>query len=203
MEFTINNVFKSAVQRGIKYAIPVFLNAVFWLLTIWIPYLNVGTTIGLFIGVVAKVSRDEEVEITEIFKPEYRKNMGEFFLVTGFISAGMFMGFLFFIIPGYVIGIAWMFAPFFVVDKNINPSEAISKSNSITYGKKWTIFFTYLVVSIILFIVFTLVGIIGTQLVKIPAIGDFLSVVLIIATVGFSICVQMATTATIYGELAK
>ncbi|HPB83069.1 MAG TPA: hypothetical protein PK200_13605, partial [Spirochaetota bacterium] len=105
MEFNVGTLIQNAFQRGIKYFVPVFLNSIFWILTIWIPYLNVGTTIGLMVGVVAKMSRDEEVSITEIFDAKYRKNMGEFFLVIGLVNAGVMVGFMFMFVPATVIAL--------------------------------------------------------------------------------------------------
>lgn len=123
MEFTLVNIINNSFQRGLKYIVPVFVNAILWVLTIWIPYINVGTTIGMTIGVAAKMSREEEIGMTEVFKPEYRKYMGEYFLVMGFMMAGIFAGFAFLYIPGIVISIAWMLAPLFVIDKGLTATS--------------------------------------------------------------------------------
>ena len=72
---------ENSIKKGLKYLVPVLVNSLLWVLTVWIPYINIGTTIGLVAGVLAKMSRDEEVSLTEIFNPEYRKPMGEFFLL--------------------------------------------------------------------------------------------------------------------------
>ncbi len=200
MELTLQNILQNAIQRGIKYLIPVFVNTVLWILTFWIPYLNVGTTIGLTIGIITKMSRDENVEMTEIFKPEYRKNMGEYFLVVGFIMAGIMAGFVFFIIPGYVIAIAWMLAPLFVIDKNMTPIDAISKSNSVTYGKKWTIFFSLVLVYIAGYIAIAIVAFIFG---KIPAIGGILVMLWMIAGMAFLATVAMSVISVIYGVLSR
>lgn len=132
---TVGGIFTNSIKRGLQNLLPILVNTVLWILTLWIPYLNVGTSIGMMAGVVAKMSRGETISMTEIFNPVYRKRMGEFFLVVGLMFMGILSGFMFFIIPGYVIGIAWMLAPLFVVDKELNPLEAINKSNTVTYGK--------------------------------------------------------------------
>jgi hypothetical protein len=121
--FTIANIIKVGIQRGLKNLVPVLVNTVLWIVTIWIPYLNVGTTIGLWVGVIAKMSRDEEISMTEIFNPAYRKRMGQYFLVWGFMMAGIMMGMIFLYIPGIVIAIAWMLAPLLVIDKEV-PGDA-------------------------------------------------------------------------------
>lgn len=138
-QLTISSIVTNGVQQGIKNFVPLLLTSILYILTIWIPYLNVGTTIGL-IGMVAKLGRSETMSPTEIFNPSYRKSMGEFFLVTAFVIFGTIAGTAFLIIPGYVIAIAWGQATLLVLDKGMDPMSAIKKSNDITYGKKWTIF---------------------------------------------------------------
>jgi uncharacterized membrane protein len=122
------------------------VNTLLWLVTIWIPYLNIGTTIGMIAGILVKASRDEPISMTEVFDPRYRKYMGEFFLTAGLVGAGTAVGFALFIIPGYVIAIAWSLSLLLVVGKEKNPAEAISLSNKLTYGNKGAIFLSSLVV---------------------------------------------------------
>lgn len=157
MELTVSGVITNSISKGLKNAVAIVVNAVLWVLTIWIPYLNVGTTIGLMVGIVAKIARNEPIGMTEIFDPKYRKRMGEFFLTSGFVYLGTYIGAIFMIVPGIVIGIAWSLAILLVIDKEQNPMDAINNSNSMTYGKKWTIFLSYLVVGIVLAIVFGIV----------------------------------------------
>ncbi len=158
VELTVTGVITNSINKGIKYAVPVVVNALLWLLTIWIPYINVGTTIGLMFGIVAKISRDEPVGMTEIFDPKYRKRMGEVFLTGGFVYLGSSVGALFFLAPGLVIATAWSLGILLVVDREMDPMEAISTSNTLTYGKKWTIFLSYLVVGVVLAIAFGIVS---------------------------------------------
>ena len=202
--FTVGSIIKTAFERGIKNLLPVLVNAVLWIITIWIPYLNVGTTIGMTAGVVAKMSRGETIAMTEIFDPQYRKRMGEFFLVIGFIFLGIFAGFIFFIIPGYVISLSWILAPLLVVDKKMNPIEAIHKSNSLTYGKKWTIFFGLLVVGLCGVIALGMIfWIIALLVNKLGIFGSILLALFYIAGYAVFISIQMAAMSYIYGKLAK
>jgi hypothetical protein len=202
--FSIDGIIKTALERGIKNLLPVFVNTVLWIITIWIPYLNVGTTIGMTAGVVAKMSRGETIAMTEIFNPQYRKRMGEFFLVVGFMFLGIFAGFIFFIIPGYVISLSWSLAPLLVVDKMMNPIDAIHKSNSLTYGKKWTIFFGLLTVGLCGVIALGIVfWIFALLLNKIGIVGSILLALLYITGYAVFISIQMAAMSYIYGKLAK
>ncbi|MBN2534435.1 MAG: hypothetical protein JXB88_16235 [Spirochaetales bacterium] len=151
-ELTVGSIVKGAFEKGTKNLVPILINYLLWLLTLWIPYINIGTTICI-LTLAAKVSKDEPISNTEIFNPVYRKRMGEFFLAGSFIGMGVGMGMLFFIAPGIVIALAWSLALLLVVDKELNPLEAINKSNTLTYGKKGTIFLGILVISVIIAVV--------------------------------------------------
>jgi len=144
---------KDGIEIGVKNIGPILVNLILWILTCWIPYLNVGTSIGLFVGIISKASKGEAIPFTEIFDPKYRRYMGEYFLVCGLVGIGVVTGFLCLIIPGYVIAIAWCFAPMLVIDKGKNPTEAITISNNITYGNKGRICGIMFIISLVISIV--------------------------------------------------
>ncbi len=201
---TIGGIIQNSYKRGFQNLAPVLVNTLLWILTIWIPYLNVGTTIGLTTGVVSKMSRGETISNTEIFNPDYRKYMGEFFLVVGLMFLGINAGILFFIIPGIVISVAWLFAPLLVVDKRMNPMEAIHRSNEITYGKKWTIFLGYLIVVIATMIALGIIlGILSRILIHLGAVGSFLTAVFGILGYAALGSIAMASMSYMYGELNR
>ena len=184
---------RDGFELSIKNIGPVLVNLLLWVITLWIPYLNVGTTIGLFSGIVIKLSREEEISFTEIFDPRYRKYMGEYFLTAGLLFLGVFGGFLFLIIPGFIISIAWSFALVLVIDKEVNPTEALSMSNKITYGNKGRIF----LISIILSVIFSVVS---TVLSKIDnGFAVFLLVILFI----FEMLVSIGIQASMYKQLMR
>jgi len=81
-ELTVGGIISAGFQRGFKYVVPVVVNVILWILTIWIPYINLGTTIGLFVGLVVKMKNGEDLSMTEIFNSRYRKNMMGFFLTS-------------------------------------------------------------------------------------------------------------------------
>jgi len=167
-KFTIDGIIKGGIEIGLKNAVAIVVNAILWLLTIWIPYLNVGTTIGMTVGIVAKASKGETIGMTEIFNPEYRKYMGEYFLTYGLVFIGVFVGLVFMVGPGIIIALAWSQALLLLIDKAKNPMEAISLSNKVTYGKKGTMFLAFLVVVVavsILSAIFQMIPVVGTLLV--------------------------------------
>lgn len=195
-QLTVGGIISNAIQIGMKNLASIVGAVILWLITIWIPYLNVGTTIAI-IGLVVALSKGGVISPTEIFNAKYRKNMGEFFLLLAFLYFGTTMGYLFVIIPGIVISIAWSQAIYLLIDKNMNPTQAITVSNQITYGKKWTIFFAYLILAIAMVIaIWLLVTIFG-------AIADFLGFLAgLVGYIAF-FAVMMAAAAYTYGELSK
>ncbi len=191
-KLTIDGIIKEGIGIGLKNALAIVVNAILWILTIWIPYLNVGTTIGMCVGIVAKASKGETIGMTEIFNPAYRKYMGEFFLTYGLMMMGIGAGLLFFFGPGIVIAIAWSQALLLTVDKQKNPTEAITLSNKLTYGKKGTIFLAQLVFAIA-------VGIASAIFGMIPYLGVVLSLALML----ISIFVSIGMNAYIYKVLCS
>ncbi len=110
---------------------------------------------------------------------------------------GTIIGLVFFIVPGYVIAIAWSLSLFLVVDKEMNPTEAITKSNSVTYGNKWTIFGGMLVLGLIIFIAIAVVGWILSM------IHFVLSGLAIIVMALIAKSIYMCAWGYVYGTLAR
>jgi len=136
---TVGGIISNGVAIGLKNALSLIGATVLWLLTIWIPYINVGTTIGLFACVIT-MSKGGIMSPLEIFDGKYRRYMGEFFILMGLNQMAIFMGIIFLVIPGIVIAIAWSQALYLLIDRRLDPMDALKTSNDITYGHKWTIF---------------------------------------------------------------
>lgn len=130
------------IKDGIALAFVNYLSliavVVLYVLTIWIPYLNVGTTIAIA-SLPAEMAKGAVINPLFIFNGKYRKNMGEFFILIALEVGAILLGLIFGIIPGLVLGVAWMFAEVLFVDKDMNALDAIRESNRITYGNKWRI----------------------------------------------------------------
>ena len=187
---------KEGIAIGSKNIGSILVNIILWVLTCWIPYLNVGTTIGLMTGIVSKASKGEIIPMTEIFDPKYRKYMGEFFLTSGLIGMGIGVGMVLFIIPGIVIAIAWSLALLLVVDKSKNPTEAISLSNQCTYGNKLRMVGVYLLPAIAFALLMGLFSLIAVAV-------AFLGVLLILALSFFYCFVMIGLLAAIYKRLTE
>ncbi|MCL1911363.1 MAG: hypothetical protein FWG13_04075 [Leptospirales bacterium] len=190
-QITVVGILKDGTQIGIKNLLPVFVNFLLFALTCWIPYINIGTLIGM-INLPAKMSKDETLSFTEIFNPVYRKYMGEGFLTLSLMVGGICAGYMLFIIPGIVISIAWSLALLLVFDKGMDPIAALRKSNDLTYGNKLMIFLSILAYSILMSIVMSILSLI-------PAVGPILAFIFLLAAGSL----LMGVHAYIYRELTK
>ena len=158
MNVSVSRAIGDTYSIALKNIPSIFAAAILWVITIWVPYINVGTTIALFNGLPLELSRGEVINPLSIFDGKYRKFMGEYFICVSLMTAATAIAVLFLIIPAIVIGIGWMFAVLLLVDREMNPTEALAASTRYTYGYKWTIFFSALLVTIILLVIY-LVGI--------------------------------------------
>jgi uncharacterized membrane protein len=69
------------------------------------------------------------------------------------------IGLILFIIPGIILGIAFRFYPFFIVDKNMGPIESIKASYAATKGSWLDIFLLLVIDVLIVFVGAVLLGI--------------------------------------------
>ncbi|MEG1685668.1 MAG: hypothetical protein RR319_06980 [Bacteroides sp.] len=155
-KISISQVLLEGTKVGFKN-LPSLIGAfILWILTIWIPYVNVGTTIAISTLPIA-LSKGKVVSPTFIFDAKYRQYMGEYFTLLGMMFMALIPAFFFLIIPGYTILISWSLALYIMIDKGIAPGEALVKSNKATYGYKWTIFGIFLVIGLFSYALFAIV----------------------------------------------
>lgn len=139
---------------------------ILYILTIWIPFINVGTTIAMASLPIA-LSKGKVVSPTFIFDAKYRKYMGEFFTLIGLKAIALIPAYLFLIIPGIIISIGWSLAIYILLDKEVAPGEAMIQSNKATYNYKWTIFGVSIIIALavgLLSWLFGLMGVVGSIL---------------------------------------
>jgi len=89
--------------------------------------------------VFLKAMRDQKFEIKEMFlgfKDKYLNIILANLLTIAIVVAGIFL----LIIPGIIFAIKLIFVPFLVMDKNLDPVEAVKESWRMTKGYGWTIF---------------------------------------------------------------
>ena len=139
--------FKDAITIGVKNAPSVIAAVALFLVTIWIPYINIGTFIAITL-LPTQLAKGEVINPLGIFDSKYRRYMGEFLITMGLMVIPIYIDFIFMIIPGIVLSLAWSLAYYFLIEKGKNPIEALKASNDATYGSKWTMFAVALVFGI-------------------------------------------------------
>ena len=174
--------------------------AALYLVTIWIPYLNVGTTIAMA-SLPAEIAKGKLIDPLFIFDSKYRKNMGEFFILMALMSGAISVGFLFMGIPGLVISVAWSFASVLFVDKDMSALDALRESNRLTYGNKWRIFGAEFLLCILLGIAMAIIGAIFSigDVEWLIGIGTLINVVLVL----FAVPAICGVEASIYKQLTS
>ena len=186
---------KDSVAIGVKNAPSVIAAVALWRITIWIPYLNVGTTIAITL-LPTQLAKGEIVNPLGIFDSKYRRYMGEFFITMGLMIFPIFIGVLFMVIPGIVLSIAWSLAYFFLFEKKKNPMQAISASNEATYGSKWTMFFVLLAFVVAAYVI---AGIFAWICAAIDA--GFITFVVMLALVAVIMSISLAINASFWRQL--
>ena len=167
---------------GLKNVGSLLLMAFLYVITFWIPYLNVGTTIGFYKNIIA-LSKGEEVVPTSIFSKENFKNLGDFFLLMGLQTAGIGAAAVFFLFPALVVSLAWQFAMYFFLDKGTSPLKSLSVSYDATLGEKWRLFFVYLACCVV-------ISLVACLLVMIPKVGGVLVFLFVLASFAIVIGVE-------------
>lgn len=178
----ITQTIKDGIQYGLKNFISLLLMVLLYILTCWIPYLNVGTTIGLYKAIIG-IGRGDVVDPLSIFDNDNFKNIGNFFLLEGFVAIGTIAAAAFMFLPAIIISIAWGFAIYFLIDKRVSPLKALQLSYDSTFGNKWRIFFLELLCALLIGIVCGLLGII-------PKVGPALAVIASILCAAIMVAVQ-------------
>ena len=140
------------VGIGVKNAISLILTCFLGILSVLIPYLNIGVLIALY-SLPVELSKGHIINPRFIFEKKYRSNMGEFFILMGLMIMAFIPAFLLCIVPGCVLSIAWSLAVLLFVDKGVSAMDALHLSNKLTYGNKWRIFAINLILTVTLCII--------------------------------------------------
>ena len=194
----------ATIKDGLAIALinylSLILTVVLYFVTIWIPYLNVGTTIAVS-SLPAEMAKGTVINPLFIFDSKYRRNMGEYFILSALMTGAILVGFLFGIIPGFVISVAWSFAVVLFVDKDMSAMDALHEPNRLTYGHKWRIFgIEFLLVLFLELVVVIIQCIFGIGEVSwLETIGTILIIILSI----FAVPAILGVEASIYKQLTS
>lgn len=120
-----------------------------WFNLLWIfPVAIIGLAYGfLFKPVInygekylfLKAMRDEEADLKTLFEG-FKSNYLKIVLANLIVVALTVIGFIMLIIPGIVILVRLAFVPYLVMDKDMEPMQAVEKSWQLTRGHGWKIF---------------------------------------------------------------
>lgn len=197
---TVMGVINEGTSLGLKNFVSIFVAYILFILTSWIPYINVGTSIALInLPITLSKSNNSTISPTFIFDGHYRKYMGEFFNLMGLMAISLIPAFLFLIIPGIIISYGWSQAYYLMFDKEIAPSEAMMQSTKITYGYKSTLFWIDLLIVVVVSIFFGIINFL-TMLVTNSPIITMIFMVIIISLVAV---IRVGCAAVAYRELQK
>ena len=192
-KIALAKVLTEGFSIGIKNFVSLFVATLLWIVTIWIPFINVGTTIAIK-SVPIELSKGRIISPLFIFDKKYRQYMGEFFNLIGLMMISLIPAFLFMIVPGIIINISWSLAIYIMLDKEVSPSDALIMSNKATYGYKWIIFGVSVVLGVCFFIVNLILGLIPL---------GFLSAILSLLLTCVYQVVNLGCEAVIYRDLTK
>ena len=186
---------RDAIYIGVKSAPSIIAALVLFLITIWIPYLNIGTFIAITL-LPTQLAKGEVINPIGIFDSKYRRYMGEFFITTGLMEFPILIACLFLYIPGIVLSLSWSLAYYFLIEKGKNPMQAIKATNDATYGSKWNMFFIMLDVGIMFGVAFGIFGAICSLI----NVG-FITFVLMFVLIVLALSISMAVNASIWKQL--
>ncbi len=181
-KINVMDTIKDGIQLALKNVLSLILLVILYVLTVWIPYLNVGTTVGLYKAVIA-MSRGEVVDPVSIFDKDNFKFFGNMFLLLGFQTVGITAATAFMFVPGIILSIAWGFAMYLLIDKGVSPLKALTASYDITLGEKWRIFAINLLVGLI-------IGLVSGLFTLIPKVGFVFTILVVIVGCALAVAVE-------------
>ena len=181
-KINVMDTIKDGIQLALKNVLSLILLVILYVLTVWIPYLNVGTTVGLYKAVIA-MSRGEVVDPVSIFDKDNFKYFGNMFLLLGFQTVGITAATAFMFVPGIILSIAWGFAMYLLIDKGVSPLKALTASYDIPLGEKWRIFAINLLVGLI-------IGLVSGLFTLIPKVGFVFTILVVIVGCALAVAVE-------------
>ena len=194
-ELEVVPAIQDAVVMGVKNAFPLTLTVLLYVLTIWIPYLNVGTSIAMA-TIPGKLAQGQIINPVFIFDAIYRRRMGSFFLQTGLLSMMFSAAAAFMIVPAIVLSIMYSLALYIMIDENADAIESMKMSEKVTYGFKMRIFLISLLFGIVFIICAALI-------VALFSLTDSLFITILsgVIMIILFICCYTALNAVIYRNL--
>ena len=168
LEIGVGAIITNAFKIGFQNWGNIILAILLFIITFWIPYLNIGAYLGLS-GFIVTMSKGKKINATDMFNSYYLKKIGDiallyFLFYGGFLGLAMilwefgsYIALFTGVVPLIVIYYSWYVSSFLILDKDLGALKVLEISNRITYGYKGTIFGAHILMGIIFFSV-TLFG---------------------------------------------
>lgn len=156
--------YEGAMIANEKYIL-ILVNTIIMLLTIAtagvtiIGLLIVPAIIGGYLDSLIRITRNQPAKIGDFFKIVFKKK--RFWALTGgyyLAYLGILVGFVFLIVPGIYLSVAWLFVWYLLVDKDLSIKKTFATSRHLIHNK--TGFWNTLVVSFLLTVTTTIVSLI-------------------------------------------
>lgn len=188
---TLFDAFGVATKNFVSIVIAVAL----WLVTIWIPYINVGTTIAIC-NLPVELSKDGIINPLSIFDSKYRHQMGEFILLESIIFLCIFVSMIFLFVPAIVISFSWSQAILLLLDKQMNWAQCLTESNRMTMGYKFKMFLLYGAMGSVVWLIFTIASTIFSGM------SSFMFILFLLICI-LAMSFRVSLDAVVYRELSK
>lgn len=147
-----------AITNGLKNSISIIIALFLFLITCWIPYLNVGAFIAIA-NMPIILSKGKLISPTFIFDSKYRRQMGDYFIYIGISGMAILFAYPFtFGVASIILSFSWTLAPMLILDKGMNPIEALNLSNKYMRGHRRTTFLAILCIYLVLPVLVAMVG---------------------------------------------
>lgn len=197
---SVGLIIANGFSLGFKNFFSIVGAFILWIITLWIPYLNLGTTVGLY-ALVVKISRGEKFSPITIFDRTYRRIFPEFFVLLAVTFVAELAGIILFFIPGYILSLVWCISFFLLIDKGMSVEDSLKNSNKATYGYKWNIFGGIIILNIIFFVAMIIIKLASISFHS--SIPSLIFMVLLILIILIYLSVTWGAYGHIYRELSK
>ncbi len=101
-----------------------------------------------------------------------RRGFARFWSIVGvsiLVSLGIFVGLILFIVPGIILALRWAVALPACVVENLGPLAAMRRSAELTKGHRWQIFGMFVLIMLVFFVAFAIIGgLIGSGVLAAP-----------------------------------
>ena len=166
---SFNLSFSEGFSSGLRNSLSLLAAMLLFVLTCWIPYINLGAFIAL-VSLPAHWARNESFSPLSIFDSKYRRLIGDYVILMSVRASALLICLIFFYVPAIVMGVAWSLSDLFCIHKGKSFLDSLRASNQATYGHKWMISGIYFVFTISYMVV---LGIIQLLFALIMAEADF------------------------------